>query len=736
MAASEAVQVVARCRPLGAKELREGRSSCVSVSPETCTVRIARAATQKTFTFDATFDELSTQQSFYEQSCESVVEAVLDGFNATIFAYGQTGCGKTHTMLGDATDDEQRGVTPRALGQIFDGIAAAASEGGIQALVTCSYLEIYNEEVRDLLDDNGASKRITINESPGSGVFVRGLTEPVVDSVDAVLSILETGVSRRTVGMTAMNNQSSRSHGVFSITVETSEPQAGGCGDHIRRGKLSLVDLAGSERADKTGATGARLKEGSKINLSLSALGNVISALVDGINNARSHIPYRDSKLTRLLQDSLGGNTKTLMVAAISPADYNYDETLSTLRYANRAKSIKNKPTVNEDPKDALLRTYQEEIERLKQLLGGSSPLPGDAALASGSGGAGGGQQLAEAQEQLRTEQEMRAALAAKLRDFETKIRGGAGAGGAASGADPQRALEQEQAKLRRKAQKLRIKAKREQRRTARRQRDLEEAESKAEESRQQAQDAAQTAKRYQRVAQQRGDALRSAQHEVHDLQVEFENERQGLLATIREQNRDLLLLEAVMSTMLPPSEVKRVWERSRFDEDAERWDLPPRLKPRRDFLLGMSRSTSSAGRDDDDDDDGLGETTRLPSLDLSAARPRQEQQATHAGHTTLPPTVGRPRTGQRGAVSARSRLIQRDSEQLRRQKSVDEIDWDGKVTAADLGLAGDPTLGVVSGSLGSRTARSVSPPRPKSRRGTATKRKGAAPPRDAGLFP
>merc|ERR1719454_886825 len=166
-----------------------------------------------------------------------------------------------------------------------------------------------------------------------------------------------------------MNQDSSRSHSIFTIVIETSEVGADGK-PHIRAGKLNLVDLAGSERQGKTGATGERLKEATKINLSLSALGNCISALVDGKS---SHVPYRDSKLTRMLEDSLGGNTKTCMIATCGPADYNYDETLSTLRYANRAKSIKNKPRINEDPKDAMIREFEEEIARLRAMLGGEA---------------------------------------------------------------------------------------------------------------------------------------------------------------------------------------------------------------------------------------------------------------------------------------------------------------------------------------------------------------------------
>ncbi len=192
--------------------------------------------------------------------------------------------------------------------------------------------------------------------------------------------LMDYGWSHRSVGSTKMNDESSRSHSIFTINVEMMDTGGDDGGQHIRRGKLNLVDLAGSERQSKTEATGDRLKEANKINLSLSALGNVISALVDG---KKKHIPYRDSKLTRLLQDSLGGNTKTMMVACLSPADNNYDETLSTLRYANRAKNIKNKPKINEDPKDAMLREYQEEIQRLKAMLDGQ-PQTGAAPAAGG----------------------------------------------------------------------------------------------------------------------------------------------------------------------------------------------------------------------------------------------------------------------------------------------------------------------------------------------------------------
>jgi len=254
-----------------------------------------------------------------------------------------------------------KGIIPLTFEHIFDHIALNSSKD--KYLVRSSYYEIYNEEIRDLLSQT--PQRSLELKSADSGVYVKDLTGIAVKSVEEIDDVLQRGKKNRSVGATLMNAGSSRSHSIFSIVVEccsTDDEQ----NERIRVGKLNLVDLAGSERQSKTGATGSRLKEATKINLSLSALGNVISALVDGKS---SHVPYRDSKLTRILQDSLGGNTKTVMCANAGPADYNYDESLSTLRYANRAKNIKNRPVINEDPKDAMLREYQDEISRLRKQL-------------------------------------------------------------------------------------------------------------------------------------------------------------------------------------------------------------------------------------------------------------------------------------------------------------------------------------------------------------------------------
>lgn len=306
-----------------------------------------------------------------------MLQNVLEGYNGTIFAYGQTGCGKSHTMQGPdippdiimtSEQSAQRGIIPRSFDHIFEAISVTT---GVRFLPLVSYLEIYNENIRDLLCPNTPSSSLILKEQANEGIVVQNLSTHAVHTAEECEQLLAIGTKNRVVGATLMNAGSSRSHSIFIINVEQITTSNGNSCNveevaSIKKGKLNLVDLAGSERQNKTGATGDRLREATKINLSLSALGNVISALVDGKSK---HIPYRDSKLTRLLQDSLGGNTKTLMVACTSPADYNYDETLSTLRYASRAKNISNKPTINEDPKDAMLREYQEEIIKLKEKL-------------------------------------------------------------------------------------------------------------------------------------------------------------------------------------------------------------------------------------------------------------------------------------------------------------------------------------------------------------------------------
>ncbi|XP_056456023.1 kinesin-like protein KIF3A isoform X1 [Gadus chalcogrammus] len=377
---SDNVKVVVRCRPLNQKEKQMGSKQAVSVDEIRGTITVNKLETQheppKCFTFDTVFGPDSKQLDVYNLTARPIIDSVLEGYNGTIFAYGQTGTGKTFTMEGVRAVPELRGIIPNSFAHVFGHIAKA--EGDTRFLVRVSYLEIYNEEVRDLLGKDQL-QRLEVKERPDVGVYIKDLSGYVVNNADDMDRIMTLGHKNRSVGATNMNEHSSRSHAIFTITIECSEKGVDG-NQHVRMGKLHLVDLAGSERQGKTGATGQRLKEATKINLSLSTLGNVISALVDGKS---THVPYRNSKLTRLLQDSLGGNSKTMMCANIGPADYNYDETISTLRYANRAKNIKNKARINEDPKDALLRQFQKEIEDLKKKLEEGEEISGSEASGS-----------------------------------------------------------------------------------------------------------------------------------------------------------------------------------------------------------------------------------------------------------------------------------------------------------------------------------------------------------------
>ncbi|KAM6174113.1 kinesin-like protein KIF17 [Erethizon dorsatum] len=378
--ASESVKVVVRCRPMNQRERELNCQSVVTVDSARgqCFIQNPGAAAEppKQFTFDGAYHMEHFTEQIYNEIAYPLVEGVTEGYNGTIFAYGQTGSGKSFTMQGLVDPPCQRGIIPRAFEHVFESVQCAEDT---KFLVRASYLEIYNEDVHDLLGAD-TKQKLELKEHPEKGVYVKGLSMHTVHSVNQCERIMETGWKNRAVGYTLMNKDSSRSHSIFTISIEIYAVDERGK-DHLRAGKLNLVDLAGSERQSKTGASGERLKEATKINLSLSALGNVISALVDG---RCRHIPYRDSKLTRLLQDSLGGNTKTLMVACLSPADNNYDETLTTLRYANRAKNIKNKPCINEDPKDALLREYQEEIKKLRAILAQQLSPGGLSALLSG----------------------------------------------------------------------------------------------------------------------------------------------------------------------------------------------------------------------------------------------------------------------------------------------------------------------------------------------------------------
>ncbi|XP_070175288.1 kinesin-like protein KIF28P isoform X2 [Littorina saxatilis] len=314
------------------------------------------------------------QKKVYDDLGKGILDNAWEGYNSTLFAYGQTGSGKSWSIVGYGIN---KGVVPQFCEAIFQGIDAKKAEGGdIEFEVTFSMLEIYNEQVRDLLDPKGASKKggLRIRQHPKNGFYPEGLQiVPVVDYLD-IEKRMEEGTTNRTVAATNMNATSSRAHTIVGITFIQKFKNAAG-EDTTKSALINLVDLAGSERAESTGATGDRLKEGAAINQSLSCLGNCISALADNSQGKNVKVPFRDSSLTKLLKNALGGNSKTIMIAALSPADINYEETLSTLRYADRAKQIKTKATVNEDPTDKLIRELQEENEKLKAMLSGDTKM-------------------------------------------------------------------------------------------------------------------------------------------------------------------------------------------------------------------------------------------------------------------------------------------------------------------------------------------------------------------------
>ncbi|KAM4882946.1 kinesin-like protein KIF21A isoform 7-T7 [Thomomys bottae] len=391
------VRVAVRIRPQLAKEKIEGCHICTSVTPGEPQVFLGK---DKAFTFDYVFDIDSQQEQIYYQCIEKLIEGCFEGYNATVFAYGQTGAGKTYTM-GTGFDvnilEEEQGIIARAVKHLFKSIEEKkhiAIKNGLPPpdfKVNAQFLELYNEEVLDLfdtardIDAKNKKSNIRIHEDSTGGIYTVGVTTRTVNTESEMMQCLKLGALSRTTASTQMNVQSSRSHAIFTIHVCQTrvcpQPEAENATDNkmvsessqmnefeTLTAKFHFVDLAGSERLKRTGATGERAKEGISINCGLLALGNVISALGDKSKRA-THVPYRDSKLTRLLQDSLGGNSQTIMIACVSPSDRDFMETLNTLKYANRARNIKNKVMVNQDRASQQINALRSEITRLQMEL-------------------------------------------------------------------------------------------------------------------------------------------------------------------------------------------------------------------------------------------------------------------------------------------------------------------------------------------------------------------------------
>lgn len=357
------IQVFVRSRPLNNGE----KKGTIDIIPEK---RCIQMHNNKVFSFDNVFSSQATQLDVYRSVVEPLVSQVIEGYNCTVFAYGQTGTGKTYTMIGNRTDkdvswneDPYSGIIPRAIDQLLDELKSASTEYTLRV----SFLELYNEDAYDLLSPLSDTSKLRIyNDSERKGsVIISGLVELIVQTKAEIFEILEKGSLKRQTAPTLMNACSSRSHSIFSITAHIKEITFDGS-ECVKLGKLNLVDLAGSENIGRSGAIEERAREASNINKSLLTLGRVITSLVE----KSPHIPYRDSKLTRLLQDSLGGKTKTSIIATISPCADDLEDTLSTLEYAQRAKKITNKPEINlKMSKKTLINEYVIEIDKLRRDL-------------------------------------------------------------------------------------------------------------------------------------------------------------------------------------------------------------------------------------------------------------------------------------------------------------------------------------------------------------------------------
>ncbi|XP_070817572.1 kinesin-like protein KIF1A isoform X7 [Chaetodon trifascialis] len=417
--AGASVKVAVRVRPFNSREIGKESKCIIQMSGNTTTIiNPKQAKDNKSFNFDYSYwshtspedVNYASQMRVYKDIGEEMLLHAFEGYNVCIFAYGQTGAGKSYTMMGKQDVKDQQGIIPLLCEDLFTKINDN-TDNSMSYSVEVSYMEIYCERVRDLLNPKNKGN-LRVREHPLMGPYVEDLSKLAVTSYNDIQDLMDSGNKARTVAATNMNETSSRSHAVFNIIFTQKRHDAETDNTSEKVSKISLVDLAGSERADSTGAKGTRLKEGANINKSLTTLGKVISALAEVVSDfnvsqnkkkkkVESFIPYRDSVLTWLLRENLGGNSRTAMVAALSPADINYDETLSTLRYADRAKQIRCNAVINEDPNNRLVRELKEEVSRLKDLLyaqglgdiiemtnamTGMSPSPSLSALSSRAG--------------------------------------------------------------------------------------------------------------------------------------------------------------------------------------------------------------------------------------------------------------------------------------------------------------------------------------------------------------
>uniref|UniRef100_A0A8C5F2S6 Kinesin-like protein n=1 Tax=Gopherus evgoodei TaxID=1825980 RepID=A0A8C5F2S6_9SAUR len=377
--ASASVKVAVRVRPFSSREISRDAKCVIQMQGKTTCITNPKLTKDapKNFTFDYSYwshtsvsdPAFASQQQVYKDIGEEMLLHAFEGYNVCIFAYGQTGAGKSYTMMG-RQEPGQQGIIPQLCEDLFARVTESRSPD-LSYSVEVSYMEIYCERVRDLLNPKNRG-HLRVREHPIMGPYVEDLSKLAVTSFADIADLMDCGNKARTVAATNMNETSSRSHAVFTIVFTQRRHDELTDLDTEKVSKISLVDLAGSERAESSGAKGMRLKEGANINKSLTTLGKVISALAEMQNNKKKKsdfIPYRDSVLTWLLKENLGGNSRTAMIAALSPADISYEETLSTLRYADRTKQIRCNAVINEDPNARLIRELKEEVARLRELL-------------------------------------------------------------------------------------------------------------------------------------------------------------------------------------------------------------------------------------------------------------------------------------------------------------------------------------------------------------------------------
>ena len=599
----ESVKVAVRVRPMSKKEIASKFNKIIRIDQERAAVFINTGQDSEVqFTYDFAFPETCSQEEIYENTAAPIVDGVLNGYNGTIFAYGQTGTGKTYTMDGD-TEGENRGIVPRAFEHIFDYMRANADTHKFS--ITMTYVELYTEKIRDLLSNKNDDKGLVIHEDPGKGFYIKDVETRTVNTIKDLFDFQAEGKKRRVVRATQMNEESSRSHSILSLNIETLTTGDGVDGSHVKSARLNLVDLAGSERLTKTGVEGQGKVEMVSINYALMVLGNCISALT---SKGHQHIPYRDSALTKLLKDSLGGNAKTLMIATLGPADYNALESASTLRYAERAKKIKNKPRVNMDPKDALLMQYQKELKALQAQLKEGTPeaqaeknermikemeeklekkrrMLAEASHIAAAEKEQLQKKLDERRRKLEKEKEKQSRFAGRLQELTKFLVNGS--------EKLMEKTQQNEAELAAIREKLQKRAEHQ----ARMEKEIEMKKKRKQEMLEQCKTIQDKVSVVSEKFKETVGEYKSLKAKIPEVQKTIQEEREGLADQLDSLNRQLEMYTLILENFVPQEEVQRIRAAARYNEEEGTWEMPEidkRARTRQ--VLSLERPTSAIG--------------------------------------------------------------------------------------------------------------------------------------------